>query len=63
MAHPTKRRKLSSNRVEELTFDPTARQEYLTGFHKRKLVRIQNARDAAVKRDKEERVQQRRQVN
>ena len=62
MSRVAKRRKLDRGRVEEITFDPEARQEYLTGFHKRKQQRIQNARDAAVKREKEERVQERRQV-
>lgn len=60
MAPPSKRRK--TNQVDEITFDPTARQEYLTGFHKRKLQRKENARDAALKREKEDRVRERRQV-
>ena len=60
MAPIAKRRKL--DQVEEITFDPDARQEYLTGFHKRKLQRIENAREAAVKREKEEKVKERREV-
>lgn len=60
MAPPAKRRKL--HQVEEITFDVAARQEYLTGFHKRKQQRIQNARESAAKRDKEERVKERQQV-
>ncbi len=48
--------------VDEITFDPAARQEYLTGFHKRKVQRIENAKDQAAKREKEERVRERRQV-
>lgn len=60
MAPAAKRRKVEQ--VEEITFDPEARQEYLTGFHKRKQQRIENARDAAVKREKEERVKERKQV-
>lgn len=39
--------------IAELTFDPTARKEYLTGFHKRKLARIKAAREAAAKIEKE----------
>lgn len=64
MAPAPKRRKLGvkSERVDELTFDPTARQDYLTGFHKRKQARIQTAREAAIKRDKEEKVKERKQV-
>lgn len=60
MAPPSKRRK--TNQIEEITFNPSARQEYLTGFHKRKLQRKENAREAALKREKEERVRERRQV-
>ena len=60
MAPVAKRRKLE--KVDEIKFDPEARQEYLTGFHKRKLQRIENAKEAAVKRDKEERLRERRQV-
>lgn len=60
MAPATKRRKL--NQLEEITFDPAARQEYLTGFHKRKQERIQNARDAAVKRAREDKIKERRRV-
>ncbi|KAK3700105.1 hypothetical protein LTR37_016108 [Vermiconidia calcicola] len=60
MAPPKKRPRL--DQPTELIFDPAARQEYLTGFHKRKLQRIENARDAAMKREKEERVKDRRQL-
>ena len=60
MAPFSKRRKL--DQVDEITFNPEARQEYLTGFHKRKLQRIENAKEAAVKREKEERLRERRQV-
>jgi hypothetical protein len=60
MAPSNKRKR--TNQIEEITFDPSARQEYLTGFHKRKQQRIEHAREAAVKREKEERVKERRQV-
>ena len=61
MPPSTKRRKID-DRAEAITFDPSARQEYLTGFHKRKEQRKQNAREIAVKKEKEERVLQRKQV-
>lgn len=57
-----KKRKLAEGQVEELNFDTSARQEYLTGFHKRKQARIQSAREAAIKRDKEEKVKERKLV-
>jgi len=60
MAPAAKRRKVE--KIEEIVFDPAARNEYLTGFHKRKQERAQHARDAAVKREKEEKVKERRQV-
>jgi ribosomal RNA-processing protein 17 len=46
--------------VEEITFDPAARQEFLTGFHKRKLQRAKHALEAAEKRAREERLVERR---
>ncbi len=67
MPPPSKRLKTSKpgkvGKVAEITFDPAARTEYLTGFHKRKLQRKENAREQAVKREKEERVEERRQVS
>jgi ribosomal RNA-processing protein 17 len=60
-----KRRKLDKFRapaVEELTFDPSARSEYLTGFSKRKQARKDHARETAVKLAKEERIRDRKQV-
>lgn len=52
---PRKKRKAVSA-VEELSFDFSAREEYLTGFHKRKLQRIKHAKDEAVKKDREEKL-------
>ncbi|OCL13339.1 hypothetical protein AOQ84DRAFT_283363 [Glonium stellatum] len=60
MAPPTKRRKISA--VEEITFDPAAREEFLTGFHKRKLARAKHAQEEAAKKEREERVRQRREL-
>ncbi|RMY07858.1 hypothetical protein D0868_05128 [Hortaea werneckii] len=57
-----KKRRLDPTPVEELTFDPSARNEYLTGFHKRKQARIENARETAKKRDKEEKVRERQEM-
>ncbi|ROW09011.1 hypothetical protein VMCG_02687 [Cytospora schulzeri] len=55
-----KKRKASA--VEEITFDNTARQEYLTGFHKRKVQRQKHAQEEAVKRAREERIVFRKQI-
>ncbi|KAH6892019.1 nucleolar protein 12-domain-containing protein [Thelonectria olida] len=48
--------------VEEVNFDIEARQEFLTGFHKRKQQRIKNAQEEAAKRARLERIEARKQV-
>lgn len=62
MAPATKRRKVEPTAVEEITFDLSARHEYLTGFHKRKVQRAKQAQEAAEKRAKAEKVEHRKQV-
>ena len=62
MPPPTKRRKTEPTVVEEITFDPSARQEYLTGFHKRKLERAKHAREIAEKQARLEKLEARKQV-
>ncbi|KAK4983327.1 hypothetical protein LTR66_008867 [Elasticomyces elasticus] len=57
---PPKRRKIEQ--PQALTYDPDARQEYLTGFHKRKLQRIKRSQEEAAKLAKDERVTARRQL-
>ncbi|MCJ1442286.1 MAG: hypothetical protein MMC23_002779 [Stictis urceolatum] len=42
--------------LEEIPFDFAAREEYLTGFHKRKLQRAKHAQEQAAKREREERI-------
>lgn len=44
-------------------FDPAARQEYLTGFHKRKLQRAKHAQEIAEKRAREEKIAGRKKVS
>lgn len=60
MPPPAKRRK--TDQPEELTFDFDARQDYLTGFHKRKLQRIKHAQETAAKKEREQRIADRKQV-
>lgn len=62
MAPPGKRRKVEAKQVEEISFDPEARQEYLSGFHKRKLQRAEHGREVAQKKAKEAAVQERKEV-
>lgn len=58
---PSKKRKVTSN-IEEITFDFSAREDYLTGFHKRKLQRIKHAQEEAAKKEKELKIEARKQV-
>ncbi|KAF2810413.1 uncharacterized protein BDZ99DRAFT_520483 [Mytilinidion resinicola] len=60
MKPPAKRQKTVP--VAEITFDFAAREEYLTGFHKRKLARAKNAQEEAAKKAKEEKVEARRMI-
>ncbi|KAJ5938223.1 Nucleolar protein 12 [Penicillium verhagenii] len=48
-----KKRKLTP-KVEEVNFDTDARQEWLTGFHKRKVQRAKEAQEVAIEKMKEE---------
>lgn len=50
-----KRRKLAAaSAVPEITFDDSARSEYLTGFSKRKQARIKEAQALGAKKEREE---------
>ena len=55
-----KRKRVSQ--VEEIAFDFSARQDYLTGFHKRKVEKAKHAQDRAVKKERELKLESRRQV-
>ncbi len=59
---PIKKRRKGEAPIEEITFDFGAREEYLTGFHKRKLQRIKHAKEEAVKKEREEKVAARKVV-
>ena len=55
VASPRKKRMVVSA-IEEIAFDPSAREEYLSGFHKRKLQRMKYAKEEAAKKDREEKL-------
>ena len=59
MSRPAKKRKTT---VEEVKFDEQAREDYLTGFHKRKVERTKRAKEAAAKRLHAEKLEHRKQV-
>ncbi|ETW80368.1 hypothetical protein HETIRDRAFT_319866 [Heterobasidion irregulare TC 32-1] len=46
--------------IKEIAFDESARLEFLTGFHKRKVLKATESRKRAQAREKEERLQARR---
>ncbi|KAH8804565.1 nucleolar protein 12-domain-containing protein [Xylogone sp. PMI_703] len=58
---PSKKRKTTSS-VEEINFDFSAREEFLTGFHKRKLHRVKMAQEEAARKEREERIRTRKQL-
>lgn len=59
---PNKKRKIKTVHEEKIDFDPAAREEYLTGFHKRKLERRKHAEQENAKKDKEEKLRFRKEV-
>jgi hypothetical protein len=61
MGPHSKKRKLNAQ-VEEITFDPDARQQFLTGFRKRKQQRIKHAQEVAVQKAREAKREDRRKV-
>ena len=58
---PKKRRKVEP-KIEEITFNVEERQDYLSGFHRRKLQRQKQAKAEAVKREREEKLAARKSV-
>lgn len=57
-----KKRRKTAATVEEIVFDTSAREDYLTGFHKRKLQRIKHAKEEAFKKEREEKIKARKLV-
>lgn len=60
---PSKKRKLRHTGPTEILFDPAAREDYLTGFHKRKLARVKAAQEIAKRKEREERLRERKAVS
>ncbi|KAI9728990.1 MAG: hypothetical protein M1828_000075 [Chrysothrix sp. TS-e1954] len=60
MPPPAKRRKTTA--LEEISFDTADRQDYLTGFRKRKQQRIKHAKEFAAQKERELRIEQRKQM-
>ncbi|MCJ1309970.1 hypothetical protein MMC25_003631 [Agyrium rufum] len=58
---PSKKRKKTFG-VEEVVYDESARADYLGGFHKRKVQRVKHAQEEAAKREKQEKLDSRKQL-
>ncbi|KAH7318757.1 nucleolar protein 12-domain-containing protein [Stachybotrys elegans] len=58
---PSKKRK-NTSAIEEISFDNDARQEFLTGFHKRKQQRIKHAQEEAAKKARQEKLETRKHI-
>lgn len=57
-----KKRKIKTVHEEKIDFNPAAREEWLTGFHKRKLERRKHAENENAKKEKEEKLRFRKEV-
>lgn len=60
---PASKKRKVEHTVEAIDFDFTAREDYLTGFHKRKLQRAKTARAEAERKDRAERLELRKTVS
>ncbi|KAJ3896828.1 nucleolar protein 12-domain-containing protein [Lentinula edodes] len=56
------KKRAKRNQVQEVIFDDTARHDFLTGFHKRKLAKTEAAKKKALEREKQQRQEDRREV-
>ncbi|TQS36274.1 hypothetical protein Golomagni_03282 [Golovinomyces magnicellulatus] len=54
LLHTNKKRK-TGHKIENISFDTSSREEYLSGFHKRKVARVKAAQAEAERKLKEER--------
>ncbi|KAL8823297.1 MAG: hypothetical protein Q9191_005985 [Dirinaria sp. TL-2023a] len=60
MLPPPKKKRKVPPAIEEIKFDQDAREDFLTGFHKRKLQRIKHAQEEAAKREREDKIKARK---
>ncbi|KAF7984255.1 hypothetical protein HWV62_16090 [Athelia sp. TMB] len=54
------KKKAKREQIKEILFDDDARREFLTGFHKRKLEKTTAAKNKAIEKEKQERLETRR---
>lgn len=58
----SRKKKQKKEQVKEVLFDDTARREFLTGFHKRKLARKEAGKAKALEKERQHRLEERREV-
>ncbi|EON99519.1 putative rrna processing protein rrp17 protein [Phaeoacremonium minimum UCRPA7] len=59
---PLQKKRKKDHAIEEISFDNSAREEYLTGFHKRKLQRKKYAEEQAAEKARQEKIELRKQI-
>lgn len=59
---PLPKKRKTEHKIEEINFDFDKREDYLTGFHKRKVARVKQAQAEAEKKAREERTELRKTV-
>lgn len=59
---PLPKKRKTEHKIEEINFDFDKREDYLTGFHKRKVARAKQAQVEAEKKAREERTELRKTV-
>ena len=62
MAVPPRKKRKAEFAIEEINFDNTARSDYLTGFHKRKVQRQKHAQEIASEKARQEKIAFRKEV-
>jgi len=58
----SRKKRRTTHAIEEISFDTGSREDYLTGFHKRKLQRIKHAREESAKKGREDKIAARKAV-
>ena len=62
LAVPPRKKRKADFAIEEINFDDSARSDYLTGFHKRKVQRQKQAQEIATEKARIEKIALRKEV-
>lgn len=63
LAVPPRKKRKADFAIEEINFDDSARSDYLTGFHKRKVQRQKQAQEIATEKARQEKIAFRKEVS